>query len=104
MNLKQSNWVKELKSKPNAQIIDVRTQKEYESGHIPNAKLIDIKQAKAFLKEIRKLDKSKNYFVYCKMGIRGAKACELMFRLENLSCYHLIGGLEKWNGPVVYPA
>lgn len=101
MNLKQSLWVKQLQSKPNTQIIDVRTLKEYQSGRIPNATLIDIKQKETFLREIQKLDKSKHYFVYCKAGIRGAKACGLMKKLKNLRCYNLMGGLEKWNGPLV---
>ncbi len=103
MNLERTQWVQELRSKPNTQIIDVRTLKEYSSGHIPNATLIDIKQTESFLKEIQKLDKSKNYFVYCKAGIRGAKACHLMKKLENLNCYNLTGGLEKWNGSIDNP-
>ncbi len=102
MNLEQTKWVQELKSKPNNQVIDVRTIEEYNHGHIPNATLIDIKQAESFLNKIHKLDKTKNYFVYCKAGIRGAKACDLMNKL-NLNCYNLMGGIEKWEGSLYYP-
>ena len=47
---------------------------------------------------IQKLDKNKNYYVYCHSGIRSVQACQIMksFGFENL--YNLLGGISEWTG------
>lgn len=75
--------------------LDVRTQKEYEEGHIENATFLNIK-SKNFEEELKKFDKNKKYLVYCKSGRRSNKAAELMKKHEFNNVYNIIGGMEKW--------
>lgn len=58
-------------------VIDVRTQMEWEDGHLPNALHIDIRSAD-FISEIEKLDKTLKYLVYCKTGGRSHVVMHLM--------------------------
>jgi rhodanese-related sulfurtransferase len=63
--------------KSDAVIIDVRTQREYDYGHLDGAVVIDIYQ-RDFRDKINQLDKSKTYYVYCKTGIRSRSAVSYM--------------------------
>ena len=69
---------KKIESDENSFLLDVRTIEEYQEGHIPNAKLIDILQAEKFIESIKSLDPNKNYYVYCRSGGRSPQACQLM--------------------------
>ena len=42
MDLSQNEWAAMYQSKEETILLDVRTLEEYNQGHIPNAKLIDI--------------------------------------------------------------
>ena len=46
--------------------------------------------------KISSLDKSKTYLVNCMAGVRGAKACDALHRLEFPTLYNLDGGLKAW--------
>ena len=61
-------------------LIDVRTPFEFKQGHIPNSLLIDINDP-AFTGEIDKLDRSKNYYVYCRSGNRSFHAGRYMLSI-----------------------
>ncbi|MEM9649010.1 MAG: rhodanese-like domain-containing protein, partial [Bacteroidota bacterium] len=50
--------------------------------------------------EIGKLDKSKNYYVYCRSGNRSAQACALMNSIGIETTYNLEGGFMNWEGEV----
>lgn len=103
MNLTQQDWVSQLEADENAVILDVRTEDEYNDGIISNAINIDIHQGPVFVSEIDALDKSKNYYVYCRSGARSAKACEIMNELGIENTYNLTGGILAWNGDIVSP-
>ncbi|MDG2372013.1 MAG: rhodanese-like domain-containing protein [Flavobacteriaceae bacterium] len=79
----------------NIQIIDVRTPKEYEEGHIINAVNINYK-ASDFIQEISDLDKKKPYLIYCKSGNRSEKATKIMDSLGFYKIYDLKGGFMNW--------
>ncbi len=97
-DITQEEW-QELISKDNkAVILDVRTEEEVEDGFIPNMLNIDIRQGQGFLDEIEKLDKSKNYYVYCRSGARSAQACTLMGQMGFETTYNLVGGFMNWDG------
>lgn len=90
-----------LFTKPNTLVLDVRTPREVGEGHIPQANVfIDINDA-SFESEMAKLDKSKNYLVYCRSGARSARACKFMeengFSGE---LYNLATGIMGWDGDV----
>lgn len=99
-NLTQEQWADSLKSDENAEIIDVRTEEEYIEGYIPDAKNLDIHGGQEFLDEINKLDKSKNYYVYCRSGARSAQACAVMKQQGIENAYNLMGGITEWEGEI----
>jgi rhodanese-related sulfurtransferase len=99
-DLTQNDWTERLKKDDNAIILDVRTAEEVEMGIIPNAIHIDIYKGQGFIDEINKLDKSKNYYVYCKAGGRSGQACAIMNQLGFKNAFNLIGGFTQWQGEV----
>jgi len=74
-------------------VLDVRTKEEYESGHLQNAILIPVSELQDRLAE---LDKDKKILVYCKAGIRSAKASEILVNNGFGSVYNLVGGIDAW--------
>jgi rhodanese-related sulfurtransferase len=103
MNLTQEDWIEQLEADENAVILDVRTEDECGDGIIENATIIDIHQGQAFITAIERLDKTKNYYVYCRSGARSGKACELLNEIGIDNAYNLTGGMLAWEGDVVIP-
>jgi len=101
MNLSQEDWIARLESDPNAVILDVRTEDECNEGIIPNAINIDIYKGQGFIYELEELDKSKNYYVYCKAGGRSEQACHIMNQLGFNATFNLVGGMMQWKGETV---
>jgi len=99
-NLTQDQWKEALDKDQNAQVLDVRTEEEFIEGYIPTAKNIDIYKGQGFLDEINELDKSKNYYVYCRSGARSAQACALMNENGIENAYNLMGGITDWEGDI----
>jgi rhodanese-related sulfurtransferase len=99
-DLTQEEWAAQLEQDSNAVILDVRTEQEIEEGYIPNAKHIDIYLGQGFVEELEKLDKSKNYYVYCRSGNRSGQACAIMDSLGFGNAYNLQGGFMNWQGEV----
>jgi rhodanese-related sulfurtransferase len=102
MDLSQSEWKSKLESDPNAVILDVRTEEEWNEGIIPNAILNDIYKGQGFLYRLDELDKDKNYYVYCKAGGRSAQACAIMNQMGFQTTYNLEGGFSNWKGDVAF--
>jgi len=101
-DLSQQEWTKKLEADTNAVVLDVRTQDEVDQGIIPNAIHIDIFKGQGFIDEVEKLDKSKNYYVYCRSGNRSGQACAIMNQLDIENAYNLEGGFSEWQGEVVF--
>jgi rhodanese-related sulfurtransferase len=101
MNLEQEDWRDQLNNDTNAVILDVRTEDEFAEGMIPGAINIDIYKGQGFIYSIEELDKSKNYYVYCRSGGRSGQACSIMSQLGFENTYNLLGGIMNWEGEVV---
>ena len=99
-DLSQDDWAAKLSEDDNAFILDVRTEEELEEGYIPNAKHIDIYLGQGFIDELEKLDKTKNYYVYCRSGNRSGQACAIMNSIGFNHAYNLAGGFMNWEGEV----
>ena len=99
-DLSQEEWASQLAEDSNAVILDVRTDAEVARGIIPNAIHIDIYKGQLFVDEIEALDKSKNYYVYCRSGNRSGKACAIMLQLGFENAYNLEGGILRWEGDI----
>jgi rhodanese-related sulfurtransferase len=84
-----------LTKEPEVVVLDVRSPKEYEGGHLKNAVLINF-NSKDFDEQIKKLDKTKTYAVYCAVGGRSAKACDKLDAQVFPKVYNLLGGIKAW--------
>lgn len=98
--LTQEEWLSQLENDDNAVILDVRTDAEVADGIIPNAIHIDIYKGQDFIEEVDALDKSKNYYIYCRSGNRSGKACQIMEELGFENTYNLLGGMLEWEGDI----
>ncbi len=96
--INQEEWREKIAEDNDAVILDVRTEQEVEEGYIPGAKVIDIYKGQEFIDEIDKLDKSKNYYVYCRSGNRSGQACTIMDQKGFKNTYNLLGGFSQWEG------
>ncbi len=100
-DIDQDEWIELLENDDNAVILDVRTEGEIEEGYIAKMKQIDFLEGQTFLEEISKLDKSKNYYIYCRSGNRSGQACDIMEQLGFETTYNLEGGFMNWTGDIV---
>lgn len=98
--LAQDKWREELEKSEKAVVLDVRTPQECAEGIIPDAIEIDILNPENFMSEIEKLDKDKDYFIYCRSGNRSGQACSVMDQMGFNSTHNLLGGMLEWNGKV----
>ena len=100
-NITQEEWIDRIAADKNAVILDVRTENECAGGTLENAICLDIFQKDKFISELGKIDKSKNYYVYCRSGQRSTNACQLMEGMGFREPYNLIGGISNWKGKIV---
>ena len=80
-------------------IVDVRTQEEYDSGHIPGAICIpneDIGSEPP--EELPDLDQV--ILIYCRSGNRSKQAAQKLFDMGYTNVYEF-GGINDWTGEVV---
>ena len=87
-----------FKSKKNV-LLDVRTPEEFAAGHVPGAVNIDVKNPN-FEEEIQKLDTKKNYFIYCKSGVRAKLATEKMQEKGFKNAKNFKDGMSTYKGTV----
>jgi rhodanese-related sulfurtransferase len=100
-DLSQEEWTSQLNNDTNAFVLDVRTPEEMEQGQIPNAQNINIYLGQEFMDALENLDKSKNYYVYCRSGQRSRQACSLMNSVGIKNAYNLMGGVLEWQGELI---
>lgn len=76
-------------------VLDVRTEKEFQAGHIPGAVNLDV-NAPDFAARAAKLDQGKTYLVHCVVGHRSELACGRLAAagLTNFLDFH--SGLKAW--------
>jgi len=96
-NLDTFTFEQKLKEDNNGVLIDVRTPMEHQQKRIPDSILIDISNPQ-FLLEINKLDKRKNYYLYCRSGNRSFIAGMQMLSMGFNSVSHLQPGIIGWKG------
>jgi rhodanese-related sulfurtransferase len=78
-----------------AQILDVRTAGEFQSGHIANALQANWLDPKEFKNRTQHLDKSKTVYVYCQSGGRSASAQTALIQ-DGFKVVNLEGGMSNW--------
>ncbi len=77
-------------------ILDVRNPNELEAGSIPGNINIPLDQIRSRLNE---LDKTKEYLVYCRVGLRGYLACRILEQ-NGFRCRNLTGGYKTYQDVV----
>jgi len=75
-------------------ILDVRTDAEYDYGHIEGSTLIPVDELRA---RIGELDKSKSYVVTCAVGIRAHAACRILKQNGYKNVRNLAGGYTSYS-------
>lgn len=77
------------------QLIDVRTLEEFNEGHLSNAKNICVTDDD-FNEKVAKLDRNEPVYLYCRSGVRSARAGEILREMGFTEIYDMDGGILKW--------
>jgi len=96
-NVNAENFEKMIKEDENRVLIDVRSSMENKMLRIPNSLLIDI-ASPFFIPELYKLDRNKNYYLYCQRGNRSFQAGNQMLKMGFKNVCHLQPGIIGWKG------
>ena len=96
-NINAEDFEKIIKEDENGVLIDVRTSTENKILRIPNSLLIDI-TSPFFIPSIDKLDRNKNYYLYCQRGNRSFHAGNQMLKMGFKKVCHLQPGIIGWKG------
>ena len=96
-NVNAENFEKMIKEDKNGLLIDVRSSMENKILRIPNSLLIDI-ASPFFIPELDKLDRNKNYYLYCQRGNRSYHAGNHMLKMGFKKVCHLQPGIIGWKG------
>ena len=79
----------------NAVIIDVRTQEEWDAGHIPGAIHIPLNEVKERLDEFKSYD-GQPIVIQCRSGRRSAVAGQILLAAGYSEVSNLTGGILAW--------
>ena len=74
-------------------LLDIRTNMEYNNGHMDGFINIPVDELRIHLDE---LDKTKTVYVTCQVGLRGHVACRILTQ-NGFTCYNLSGGYRLWS-------
>jgi rhodanese-related sulfurtransferase len=75
-----------------AQLIDVRTDHEFQAGHLPGARQLEMNQLTAHSAEV---DRDRPVLFYCRSGNRSGMAADA-FAEGGWDAHNLDGGIEAW--------
>ena len=82
----------ELAASGGGQLVDVRTQEEWDAGHLSDARHIPID---ALSTGVGQLDQSKPVILYCRGGDRSGAAADAL-GASGWDARHIAGGLVAW--------
>ncbi|PRO66696.1 rhodanese-like domain-containing protein [Alkalicoccus urumqiensis] len=81
-----------------AQLIDVREEREFKTGHILGARNIPLSQLRMRNQEIRP---DKPVYLYCQNGSRSVQAAKLIHKKRGADDIAMLkGGFKKWSGKI----
>ncbi len=84
-----------LSSSKTVQVLDVRTAREFQQGHIEGAINIDY-YADDFAEQLTALDPNIEYLVHCRSGVRSSKSLAILESIGVKQLIHLDGGIKAW--------
>ena len=94
--LSAAEFAEQIKTLPKGVVIDARTTKEFEEGHLKNAANFNVLAPEEFEHQIATLDKSTPVFVYCQSGKRSTVAANKLHAAGFDKIYELRGGIKEW--------
>ena len=94
--LSAAEFAEQIITLPQGVIIDARTSKEFEAGHLKDAANYNVLSPEEFEQQIATLDKSKPVFVYCQSGKRSTVAANKLQAAGFVRIYELRGGMNEW--------
>lgn len=79
-------------------ILDVRTQEEYDSGHINGSTLIAVQDIpkEELGEKLKIIPEDKDILVYCRSGRRSAQASQILIENGFSHVYNMQGGIMEW--------
>jgi rhodanese-related sulfurtransferase len=85
--------LKDLLSRRDVDVLDVRREGEWQAGHLQSALLWPLDQ---FRRSLPPLDTSAAIAVHCKSGYRSTIACSLLMRAGYRDVSNVLGGFDAW--------
>lgn len=82
-------------------VLDVRTQQEYDEGHIKNAVLLPLDTINEETVSEYLQDKGKTILVYCRTGRRSEEAAKQLIELGYTDVYDFGGIVTDWDGEII---
>jgi len=89
----------EMMAHEGAIILDVRTQAEFDAGHIEHAILLPYNEISALASSTLP-DKTQTILIYCRTGRRSNIAAWALADMGYIAVYDF-GGIESWHGPII---
>ncbi len=77
------------------QLVDIRTQEEFNEGHIENADNMNVLDS-SFVKQITKYQKDIPVYVYCTAGGKRSQDAAKILKENGYNVVNLDGGLVEW--------
>lgn len=96
-NLDSQSFEDKFKEDENAVLLDTRTLQEHQEVRIPKSQLLDIIDPQ-FTNKVENLDRTKNYYLYCRTGNRSFQAARIMKNYGFENVYNLKSGIVRWHG------
>ncbi|MEO0543680.1 MAG: rhodanese-like domain-containing protein [Pseudomonadota bacterium] len=84
-----------LQSNPDIVVLDIRTGREFRSGHIEGAININYFD-RNFRDQIARLDGTKTYIMHCAAGGRSDASIRILRDAGVTNVYHMDGGSTEW--------
>lgn len=85
-----------MQNDSDALFVDVREDKEFQTGHIVGAKRLPLSTINTRIGELSKF-KDKPIIVYCETGMRSGKAAKALKKAGHTEVHNLAGGLASWS-------
>ncbi|MEM1378653.1 MAG: rhodanese-like domain-containing protein [Pseudomonadota bacterium] len=84
-----------LQNDPSIMVLDIRTPREFNSGHIEGAININYFD-RDFRERIAQLDPNRTYLMHCAAGGRSDNSIRILRNAGLTNVYHMGGGSSEW--------
>ncbi len=93
--ISQQELLESLESNPAPLILDVRTPREFQGGHVPGAVNLEYRQIPSRLADLAPA-MEREIVVYCEVGPRAQAAQSMLLQAGFTNVRHLQGDMSAW--------